>query len=172
MGTGAVWCGQSSRLEARGGSREGSGDGAACLPACQVGGVVGRLPHSPQVIDLQATCDGFLGAACQSATGSQALPHNCTARIGQTAPFATLFLVPAPAGHRPKRKAWSRALRSVILSAVPAKNQSEPALSVSVSLEASLKIVCPLPLSSKSEVVFAEQSSRKIVLRMLLLRFP
>src|SRR5262249_28458220 len=54
-------------------------------------------------------------------------------------------------GQRPKMNAWSSALRSVILSAVPAKNQSEPALPVSVSLEASLKTVWLSSLSSRKD---------------------
>src|SRR6266542_2902543 len=59
------------------------GGSGGSLPACQLEGWVGRLPHPPQVLDLQAACDVSLGAACQPATGSQPgqPSENGTARV-------------------------------------------------------------------------------------------
>jgi hypothetical protein len=61
-------------------------DEGGCLPACQVGGGVGRLVSLPQVIELPITCVVSNGAACQPATLSPGLAprlrsaHQCTAK--------------------------------------------------------------------------------------------
>src|SRR5437870_3663038 len=67
--TWSAWCGQGSRLKARENSRQGPEEGSACQPACQRGGVLGRLPSSPQDQVFLGSYGEPAGAACQPARG-------------------------------------------------------------------------------------------------------
>src|SRR5262249_2502980 len=105
---------------------------ADCVPTSHGARGTHHMDHNPLIYKALVSQPQVRATMCASLGSTQ----RGYATRRNTARFAITFLRPAPAAYRPQMHAWSSALRSVTLSAVSAKNQSEPAEPVSVSLRA------------------------------------